>query len=394
MTRGGHRLGARMLCAVIPLVVVASACSSSGSDGAASAAVRTLSTGSFVQADALGNTVIGGSDRTSLAFRFRATWTGTVTAIRCYVIKNVNGRSGYSGGDGGTMRISLQADSGSSRHVPAGKHLASATFRPLERGFFPVVRFDKPARVVKGRLYHVVFTNVDRDPASNYVSINALYSDSRLGRGPAVPDDLAVLEGDRGGGGATYWSPRRSEPGEYYLPIMDVVGGGGQHLGIGYMEVWDAKPIGGDAKVRQLLRTRGSRATRVDGVWMRVRREDGAGSPLTLSIDRVGGGSIASASVDPGRVPTSAPGWVHIRFSQPASLPAGAELALTLSASGRGSYEAFPIRKGTKYGFDRTTIFDAGYAQFNDGSGWVGWDQWGGHDERTSDLQFALDVSR
>ena len=51
------------------------------------------------------------------------------------------------------------------------------------------------------------------------------------------------------------------------------------------------------------------------------------------------------------------------------------------------------MRKGTSYGFDRTTIFDSGYAQFNDGSGWVGWDQWGGHDERTSDLQFALDVA-
>jgi hypothetical protein len=390
-----------MACVTIPLIVLASACSSSGSDGAhngtagaVAAGARTLSTGSFVQADALGNTVIGGSDRASLAFRFRATWTGSVKAIRCYVIKNVNGRSGYSGGNLGTLRVALESDSGGRRHVPSGKRLASTTFRPADRGFFPEVRFDKAADVVAGRLYHVVFTNIDSDPASNYVSINALYSDSRLGRGPRVPDDLAVLEGDRGGGGATYWSPRRSGPHEYYLPILDVVGGGGQHLGIGYMEVWDPKPIGGSAQVRQLLRTRSGKSTLVDGVWLRVQREDGAGAGLTLSIGRTSGGSIASATVDPSKVPTSAPGWIHVRFSEAASLPPSADLALTLSASGSSSYEVFPIRKGTSYGFDRTTIFDAGYAQFNDGDGWIGWDQWGGHDERNSDLQFALDVAK
>jgi hypothetical protein len=400
MTRGGQRLGAWMACATIPLIVVASACSSGGSNGDESTAISAsvsaagLRSGSFVQADSLGNTVIGGSDRTSLAFRFRATWTGSVSAIRFYVIKNVNGRSGYSSGDMGTLRVALESDSGGRRHVPSGKRLASASFRPAERGFFPEVRFDKAAHVVSGRLYHVVFTNVDRDPASNYVSVNALYSNSRLGHGPAVPDDLAVLEGDHGGGGATFWSPRRSGPHEYYLPILDVVGGSGQHLGIGYMEVWDAKPIGGDAQVRQLLRTRSGKSTRVNGVWLRVQRENGAGDGLTLSIGRASGGSIASATVDPGKVPTSAPGWIHVRFSTPASLPPATDLALTLSASGGSSYEAFPVRKGTSYGFDRTTIFDAGYAQFNDGDGWVGWDQWGGHDERNSDLQFALDVAR
>jgi hypothetical protein len=402
MTRGGRRLGAWMACVTIPLVVVASACSSSGSNGgsgaggsiARAASPFTLGAGSLVQADSLGNTVIGGDDRTSLSFRFRATWTGTIDAIRCYVIKNVNGRSGYSNGTMGSLRVALESDSGGRRHVPSGKRLASTTFRPADRGFFPEVRFDKPARVVAGRLYHVVFSNVDPDPARNYVSINALYSGSRLGQGPKVPDDLAVLEGDRGGGGATYWSLRRSRPSEYYLPIMDVVGRDGRHLGIGYMEVWDPKPIGGDAQVRQLLRTRSGKSTRVDGVWLRVQRDSGADDGLTVSIGRSSGGSLASAKIAPGKIPSSAPGWIHVTFSKPATLPANADLALTLSASGSSSYEAFPIRKGISYGFDRTTVFESGYAQFNDGSGWVGWDQWGGHDERTSDLQFALDVAR
>jgi hypothetical protein len=126
---------------------------------------------------------------------------------------------------------------------------------------------------------------------------------------------------------------------------------------------------------------------------LRVQRDSGAGDGLTVSIGRPSGGSLASATVAPGKVPSSAPGWIHVAFSKPATLPPSSELALTLSASGGSSYEAFPVRKGTGFGFDRTTVFGSGYAQFNDGGGWVGWDQWGGHDQRTSDLQFALDVA-
>jgi hypothetical protein len=85
---------------------------------------------------------------------------------------------------------------------------------------------------------------------------------------------------------------------------------------------------------------------------------------------------------------------VHVRFSKPVSLEPRASFALTASAAAASSYEAFPIRKGTGFGFDPKTFFDSGYAQFSDGSGWIGWDQWGVRDRRNSDLQFALDVSR
>jgi hypothetical protein len=384
-------------CAAIVLVALASACSSSGSDRPrrSSDPGGAQRTGSLVQADALGNTVIGGPDRTALAFRFRATWTGSVTAVRVYVIRNVNGRTGYSEGNLGTMRVNLRADSGRPPHVPRGRNLATLTFRPADRGFFPLLRFGKPAHVVAGRLYHVVFSNVDPDPARNYASINALYSASRLGRGPAVPDGLAVAEGDRGDGGDTLWQPRRSRPHEYYLPIIDIVGSGSdQHDGLGYMEVWDPKPIGATAKVRQVLHAPGGRTTRVDGAWLRVRRRDATGASLVLRIEGPDGQALAAATVRPAEVPAGGAAWVHVRFPKPASLAPNSDFALTASAGAASSYEAFPIRKGTGFGFDRKTFFDNGYAQFNDGSGWTGWDQWGVRDRRNSDLQFALDVSR
>jgi hypothetical protein len=406
MTKGGRPVavsrrrapGARAALAVAcPLLVFASACSSCGSDSPARPSVppRAYLIGSFVQADALGNTVIGGSDRTALAFRFRATWTGSVVAVRCYVIKNVNGRTGYSSGDGGILRVTLQPDSGRRPHVPVRRHLATASFRPAGQGFFPLVRFDKPARIVAGRRYHVVFTNIDPEPARNYVSINALYSASRLGRGPAVPPGLGVLEGDPDRGGSIRWTRRRSDPREYYLPIFDVVGARpGQRDGLGYMEVWDPKPIGAEAMVRQVLRTPAGRSTRVDSVWLRVRRRDEARAPLVLRLERPDGQPLASASLARRKVPRRDAGWVRARFSKPVSLAASSDLVLTASAAAASSYEAFPIRKGTGFGFDRRTFFSAGYAEFNDGSGWVGWDQWGGHDQRNSDLQFALGVVR
>ena len=391
------RTALAVACAAIVLVVLATACSSSGSDHPKRATdpPSALRTGSLVQADALGNTVIGGADRTALAFRFRATWTGSVVAVRVYVIRNVNGRTGYSEGNLGTLRVTLQADSGRAPHVPVGRSLATVRFRPADRGFFPLLRFAKPAHVVAGRLYHVVFSNVDPDPARNYVSINALYSASRLGRGPAVPDGLAVAEGDRGDAGRTVWQPRRSRPHEYYLPIIDIVGAGkGQHDGLGYMEVWDPKPIGAAAKVRQLLHAPGGRTTRVDGAWLRVRRRDATGAPLVLRLERPDGQALASATLAPGDVPSDGAGWVHVRFSQPASLAPDTDFALTATAAAASSYEAFPIRKGTGFGFDPKTFFDHGYAQFNGGGGWTGWEQWGARDRRNSDLQFALDVSR
>ena len=378
-------------CGALAVVLLTATCSgiNERSSSAAALGAGPHRTGSLVQADALGNTVIGGDDGTALAFRFRAAWTGSAAAARFYVIKNTSERSGYSSGNGGTMRVSLRADSGRAPHRPVGPPLATATFRPESNGVFPLLRFNHRAHIVEGRLYHVVFQNIDSQPQRNYVSINGLYSASRLGRGPAVPSGMAVLEKDRDSG----WFPRRSRPHEFYLPILEIVGARpSQRAGLGYMEVWDPKPIGGDAGVRQLLRTPADRTTRVTGAWLRIKRENGADAPLVIQLARSDGSALASATLPPGAVPTSDAGWVHARFSQPVSLPGGSEVTLGASAGAASSYEAFPIRKGVDYGFDTTTYFDSGYAQFNTGDGWLGWDQWGGHDRHDSDLQFALDV--
>jgi hypothetical protein len=387
-------------CAAIALTAVVWACSSGasapsdarvGADAPPSA--RALRQGSLVSADTLANTRIGGPPETALAFRFRAGRTGSVSGVRFYIVANRAGRSGYSGGTGGSLRVALSPDSGGSRHVPADRPLASAVVRTPNRKAWPLVRFSKPASVVAGRLYHVVFTNVDQEPRENYISVNALLSHERGQLKRAVPGGLATLLGRarEGGAKAGRWRPRTAGPGERYVPIMDLVAGG-RHSGVGYMEVWvnNPKPIGGEAAVRQTFRAPAGR--RITGAWLRVRRTQRTSVPLQLRIDQQGAGTLAAADVPARAVPSSGHGWVRATFPQPVSLPAGTALALTAVSRETAAYEAFPIRQGTEFGFGSGTVFDGGYAQFSDGDDWLGWDQWGARDRRDGDLQFALET--
>jgi hypothetical protein len=243
-----------------------------------------------------------------------------------------------------------------------------------------------------------VFTNTARDPRKNYISVNALLAEDSRERAPHPPDGLAVQLGVTSDGGRTprAWETRAEHPGERYAPILEVVGGGaGQDLGFGYMEVWSGnpKPIGGDDGVRQLLGP--MPGATITGAWLRVQRRAGATAPLRVRIDRAAGGILGSGDVAARDVSSSEPRWVHVRFDSPVVVAQDAgDLALATEARDANAYEAFPIRKGTEFGFSPRTVFTGGYAQFTDDGSWVGWDQWGGHDEHNGDLQFRLDVAR
>ena len=382
---------------------IASACSDDGGQAPRSTAAETARqgpqrSGSLVAADSLSNTTIGGPKETVLAYRFRARWTGAVRGVRFFVILNPPGRQGYSGGNGGLLRVALTRDTGGARHIPGARPLAAAVVKPSSDRPWPLVRFRQPPRVVAGRLYHVVFTNVASEPRRNYASINAFVSRGDGEPTPTVPDSLAALLGDSSDGGTTPrdWRPRAVLDGDRYVPILDVVGDRPEdHLGIGYMEAWVTapKPIGGSARVRQLFRPGGGRIREATGAWLRVERNDGASVPLELRLQTVDGRALAAKSVPAQRISSDHLQWVHVRFSTPVPLPRNATLALVARARGDRSYHTFPLRKGARFGFDVRTMFSGGYAQFSSGGKrWTGWKQWGKRDRRDGDLQFALDL--
>jgi hypothetical protein len=379
------------LALVIVALLAAGCCLGAARSAAAKGSVWI---GPRVGADALANTRIGGPYGTTLAFRFRPTWSGSVTGVRFYVVVNGGGGAGeYSGGDGGILRVSLVAEGEDG--LPTAEALASAELHPQTGAIsFPYVRFGTPPPVVAGRVYDIVFTNTSPDPAENWVSVNAL-----IGHGAGVaPPPLAlaggVLLGDSTDGGATpaNWRARAQGSGENYLPIVDVVGAGErQHVGLGYMESWisNPKPINGSAAVRELFTYRRASAARVMQALVRVRRTGDHVGPLSVRLEDPFGHTLAVANVPGALVPSDGPGWVSATFRNPPRLHNGQKLALVLRSAG-GTFEAFPLRKGLAFGFDAATVFSTGYAQFSRSGSWTGWDQWGQSNRSDGDLQFAL----
>jgi hypothetical protein len=78
--------------------------------------------GSKWATDGLANTVIG-AGLVQGDYRFRSTHTGKLASIRTYW---QNG-SGYGAGTGGSYRIDLETDDGTSNHFASGKVLATTT---------------------------------------------------------------------------------------------------------------------------------------------------------------------------------------------------------------------------------------------------------------------------
>ncbi len=338
--------------------------------------------GAAIKADAKANLRIGGPRGRRVAHRFRAGTSSALISIRFAQ----RGGSGYSSGTGGTLRISIQSDDGSGR--PSGTVLAAVGYVPGNAGgswsHYDRVTFPSPATLTRGRVYHVVFENVDASPTSNYVSVNDLfvYGSVLVPRQPYYSDaEYAVLEGDSGS-----WALRGG-----YTGVMDLAYADGSHDGMGYIEAMIAKYgaiSGASDMVREAFTVSGGDRT-VTAVSVRVRRSYGT-SPLTMTLETSGGALIESVAVPASSVPISAPGgdnggavWVTAAFDSPHVLSDGASYSLRLSTAASTEYTTFPLREGTDIGFESRTFTD-GSGQFTtNGSSWTDLYQWS-----PVDLQF------
>ncbi len=120
-------------------------------------------------------------------------------------------------------------------------------------GFYPLLMFPVPPSLAAGQIYHLVFTNVHADPASNWVSLDCAwmwYAATPLQ--PTLPDfDLAILERCPSG----TWSPykRGTSSG---TPCFQLEYADGAIQGQGYIEFYaqNPKPISGTKEVRERSR--------------------------------------------------------------------------------------------------------------------------------------------
>ena len=273
----GRRLRLRACLTPVLVGLLAAACSL-GATSRPAAGIKSEWIGPRVGADALANTRIGGPYGTTLAFRFRPTWSGSVTGVRFYIVVNSGGVGEYSGGDGGILRVSLMAsDDGG---LPAADALASTELRPQTDAIsFPFARFDSPPQVVAGRSYYVVFTNTSPNPTENWVSVNALVGSAA---GPAPPNPVRRCVARRLEGwrqlrrtGVPELRGRRRLHADHRRRGRTGRAAPRRRLH-GVMDL-QSKPIGGSAAVRELFTYRGSGRARVLRALVRVRRTGGSG---------------------------------------------------------------------------------------------------------------------
>ena len=340
--------------------------------------------GPGIGADSLANTQVGGTScgcpNMMTSYRFRATTSAALTSVRIYLVDG----SGYSGGTGGSLRISVQPDDGSSAHAPAATVLAATTIspgNPIRIGYLPLVTFGSPATLAAGHLYHLVFRNVDPSPRSNFVSVDGLWT--RAATNPRQPG-LADLDWGQLMNGGSGWTSRST-----FTPIADLGYANGVHAGMGYMEVWVRQPrtISGSSAVREVFTPRADRT--VGAVSVRVARSAGSGA-LTVGLKTAGGTTLATGAIGAGAV-GSGMTWVGASLSNRVTLRAGTTYQLVFSAPSGTTYSTWALERGNNYRFASSTYFADGHGEYTTGSGWSGFDQPGGSSDNTNaDLQFEL----
>ena len=352
--------------------------------------------GPGIRADSLANTTVGKSG-IQVSCRFRAQPGGVFQGARPYLIWSFK-RKGYHAGNGGTLHVELQTDDGTPLHRPSGKVLATNVRRMslavTSDTFYPKLEFDQAPALIPGAYYHLVFSNTDPDPEGNFVSVNALFLKSCSP--PVQPSfddaDWAMLIRSKVN---PAWTVRRT-PGssEGFTPILEIDYAGGRSQGMGYMEFWMGapRPISGPAEVREVFTVSGP-SRRAASVAVRVRRLSGD-APLAIRLEQEDGKALAIGTCRGGPeacTPSASLGgcdWATFTFPATLALVSGRTYHLVLSAPATARFEAFPMRKGSDKGFSDATLFADGHAEFNDGRGWTGWEQWGEKRRTDSDLQF------
>ena len=325
-----------------------------------------------IAADSKANIQVGGVDGGNglarASHRFRASTSAALTSIRFAQ----RGGTGYSGGDGGTLRISVRPDNGG---LPSETVLAS-----VERAFgnpggawstYHDTPFPSPATLTAGQLYHIVFENTS-SAGQNYISINNLIVfDETVPRQPLYADaDYAVLYAT-----GSAWAVLPN-----YTAVMDLTYADGRHDGMGYIEsMWQQYGVisGSASMVRQRFTVSGADRV-ITTATVRMRRSSGT-SPLTVRLETSTGVLIEAVDVPASAVPVVLPdsAWngagvrVTAAFTAPRTLKAGETYHLRLSTAADSVYTTVPVREGTDSGSTGGTGNSTGFRsyRFTDGDG-------------------------
>lgn len=355
--------------------------------------------GSGVSADSKDNVELGKVGQQA-AHRIIESSDAPVTSL---AVNWRGGSGGYGLGNGGTIRISKQTDSGGE---PSGVILGTPVI--VRPGLGSTAGENKAvAQIpnwpsVKGRTVHYVFENVDPKPDQNWISLNETTVLGQVQASPAFTSAFAVLSRIVPPLGNGAWKVRNN------LPVMDVGYSDGTHDGNGYFQttyVEDLSTTGiisGVQQARQTIKPKSPIAVRSLGV--RVKRVQGTG-PLTLTLDGTGRAVTIDGSwipLSPYPKPASSAHWDEASLAGarwlvsdiPVTVLGPSQYYLRMSCPADTIYLINPLREvgnidqsGTSWG---SRVFRDGEAEYaRDGKTWQKAYKF---DDR-HDWPFALDVA-
>ena len=344
--------------------------------------------GTGFNSDTLANLNMGGQWLYTPSYRFQAAQSSTLSAIRIHLLEPTHG-PGYGGGTGGRIRVTVQTDNNG---IPSGTVLATREFVWADSGGsnFPLFTFASPATLTAGTRYHLVFSNIDANPATNYMSINTMYvfGEVPVPRQPGRSDSdyfTALMKQ-----GST-WSVKGG-----YTPNIDLTYGNGTHQGQGVIDIDTAHGSvisGTNNIVRERITVSGGNRV-VSGAAVRIAKTSGTGN-LVVRLEDANGTLIDSFSASTAQVPVlnsavdgKAGVWVSGTFTAPRTLTNGATYNLRLSTDSATSLWTRGIQTGRMYGFHPSTYFDDGLLEVSTNAGST-WSQVPGLGQ-DGDLQFYL----
>jgi hypothetical protein len=380
-----------ILVAILVAIVAAwsnsSAAAPSSKPGAAP--FQAMSVYGSVQGDSRNNHEVGGLERARLSYRFRAGTTSAATSIRVQQ-RGLGGSNTYSGGNGGTIRVSIRTDNGG---IPSGTILASVTFAPGNPSGnwedWNLLTFPTPATLTAGQIYHVVFDNVDPAPTANWISLNDLFywGGPFAASQPTFSSDFAVLYAR-----PTMWTVLAND-----TPIFDLAYANGNHDGMGYIGAMGQYygSISGPSMVREHFTVSNGNRT-VSSASVKVKRISGLGQ-LSIRLETGDGtivesGVIVATAIPVGNLPASdgdasvlgGNTWATVTFPSPYTLASGSTYNLVLSTTSDTRYVAVPVQEGTDKGLLSYRFTDGdGQRTTDGGSTWANLYLWG-----DTDLQF------
>lgn len=349
-------------------------------------------------ADDLDNLEIGltgDSTKRRVGIRFRAPVTDTLQSIALAIAYG----TGYSLGTGGSVKCALQADDGTANHFPSGTDIASVTVTTPngtpDTESVVTWTFSSPPTVTAGVLYHLVFTNVDASPTTNWVSFDGTYNNpSNPGLGTQAQPYFADTDWyvNRFDGPSPGWT---AQPQVSASPVNLHFVSSSLDYGwsVDYTPVVAAvRNIGGANAVR--MKFTPSATITVVRMFARAYRQSGTTHDLSYQLKDNSGTILASGTVPVASFPSGSAGsnpgigfWGSVGFS-PVTLTAGSTYTFELWATGETVfYQAYPLRTAETGNWSdaagKMGRFDDGHWEYstNSGSTWT---------EESSDVGYKM----